>query len=210
MKDQLEHWNNAHKNQWLHAHSQKQTDFAEEVNRAIPAGSSVLELGCGEGNDSIYLAGAGHAVVATDFSDVVIKQNRQRYSRPHLQFEVQDIGVPLKFEAGSFDVVYARLSLHYFPDKTTREIFKEIKRVLKPGGSLHFMCKATGDTIYGQGEKLEPDMYELDVHVRHFFSEAYVHTLLDETGLDLESLGLGEEMVYDRRSAFVKVAAIKS
>lgn len=209
MKDQLEHWNNAHKNQWLHAHSQKQTAFAEEVNQAIPANASILELGCGEGNDSVYFAQAGHEITATDFSNVVIEQNRERYHHPQLQFEVQDISQQLKFADNSFDVVYARLSLHYFPDTTTRKIFKEIKDVLRPGGSLYFMCKATGDAIYGKGEELEPDMYELDGHVRHFFSEAYVRSLLGEAGLALRNMELGEELVYDRQSAFIKVKAQK-
>lgn len=209
MKDQLEHWNNAHKNQWLRTHSEKQTAFAEETNRDAPGEANILELGCGEGNDSIYFAQAGHEVIATDFSSVAIEQNRKRYSNPLLQFEVQDMRQPLKFADNSFDMVYARLSLHYFPDKTTCEIFKEIKRVLKPGGSLRFMCKATNDAIYGKGEKLEPDMFELDGHVRHFFSEVYARSLLDEAGMALKDVELGEEILYDRQSAFIKVTAQK-
>lgn len=210
MKDQRKHWNNAHQKQWLHAHSQHQTDFAKEVNALIPKHARILELGCGEGNDSIYFADQGHKITATDFSDVVIAQNKKRYTNANLHFAEQDISQPFDYPDNSFDVVYARLSLHYFPDKTTREIFKEIKRVLKPGGSLHFMCKATGDGIYGKGEKLEADMYELDGHVRHFFSKEYVNSLLDETGLSLESVEIGEEKIYDRHSAFIKVTARKN
>jgi ubiquinone/menaquinone biosynthesis C-methylase UbiE len=209
MKDQLAHWNNAHTNQLLHAHSQKQTVFAEEVNGAIPTTAIILELGCGEGNDSIYFAQAGHEITATDFSDVVIAQNRERYSHSSLQFKVQDISHPLRFPDCCFDVVYARLSLHYFPDKATREIFKEIKRVLKRGGSLHFMCKATDDATYGRGEKIEADMYEMNGHVRHFFSETYVRSLLDGVGMALKGMELGEEDLYGRSSAFIKVAAQK-
>jgi len=42
MKDQLAHWNHAHAEQWLHAHSSQQTDFAEEVNQQIPAQAAAL------------------------------------------------------------------------------------------------------------------------------------------------------------------------
>jgi ubiquinone/menaquinone biosynthesis C-methylase UbiE len=209
MKDQREHWNHAHAEQWLHKHSTKQTAFAEEVNKLVPANSTILELGCGEGNDSIYFAENGHLVTATDFSDVVIRQNEERGISYNLNYEVLDIRNRFNFEDASFDVVYARLSLHYFPDHTTRTIFKEIARVLKPGGSLHFMCKGTKDPIYGKGDKIEDDMYELNGRVRHFFSEEYAKGLLDQAGLRMESAESGKEMIYDRESAFVKVVAKK-
>lgn len=86
MKDQLQHWNNAHIEQWLHSHSEHQTKFAEEVNSFISHKSKILELGCGEGNDSIYFAEQGHLVVATDFSNVATEGNRKRWSNPRLQF----------------------------------------------------------------------------------------------------------------------------
>ena len=209
MKDQRQHWNHAHKEQWLHAHSEHQTEFADEVNKALTPHSKVLELGCGEGNDSIYFAKEGHDVVATDFSDIAIAQDKERWIHDHLRFEEQDISQPFKFADNSFDNVYARLSLHYFPDQTTKAVFQEIKRVLKPGGSLYFMCKATSDSIYGKGEEIEPDMYELDGHVRHFFSEPYVIKLLDQAGFTTESIVSGEEIIYDRQSAFIKVIARK-
>lgn len=209
MKDQLAHWNNAHANQWLHKHSTNETDFARDINERIPADASILELGCGEGNDSFYFANEGHAIVATDFSDVAIQQNANRWTHPNLNFKVQDISQPFQFNDESFDVIYARLSLHYFTDEITRNIFHEIVRVLKPGGMLCFMCKSVDDHIYGQGEKIEDDMYERDGHVRHFFSKDYAVKLLDEVGLRQESAQTGEEMIYDRQSAFIKVIALK-
>lgn len=209
MKDQLTHWNNAHSQQWLHEHSATQTGYAEEVAAQLPAHASILELGCGEGNDSIYFAQQGYEVVATDFSDVVIEQNKARWSDDRLSFAVQDIGQPLAFETASFDAVYARLALHYFSDDTTKQIFNEIARVLKPGGQLHFMCKSTSDGLYGKGELLEADMYELKGHVRHFFSAEYAQRLLDEAGFVQTFIEAGEEKLYDRQSAFIKVVATK-
>ncbi len=209
MKDQLQHWNNAHTEQWLHSHSEHQTKFAEEVNGFTSHKSKILELGCGEGNDSIYFADQGHSVVATDFSNVAIEGNRKRWSNPRLRFEELDISKPFGFDDNSFQLVYARLSLHYFRDDVTKGIFSEIHRVLNPGGLLCFMCKEVSDGLYGKGEELEHDVYELDGHIRHFFSERYVCELLDHADFHPESIIMGSEMIYDRRSSYIKVRAKK-
>ncbi|HSW75282.1 MAG TPA: class I SAM-dependent methyltransferase [Candidatus Saccharimonadales bacterium] len=209
MKDQLAHWNHAHAAGWLNQHSATQTGFAEEVQAGIPAGATILELGCGEGNDSYYLATQGHEITATDFSDVVIGQNKTRWQNDKLTFTEQNISQPLEYADESFDVVYARLSLHYFKAEVTQQIFQEIARVLKAGGLFCFMCKSTEDGIYGQGTEIEKDMYELDGHVRHFFSEPFAQQLLSTAGLQVKKVETGKEQIYDRASAFIKVFATK-
>lgn len=210
MKDQKSHWNNAHKEQWLRSHSSTQTKYAEEVNAVIKSNSKILELGCGEGNDSIYFATQGHSVVATDFSDIVISQNSEKYTHSNLDFMELDISQPFRFEDETFDVVYARLSLHYFTNEQTSSIFREIRRVLKNGGTLHFMCKSVDDSIYGKGAMIEADMYELDGHIRHFFSKDYVRKLLLDNGYGNIEIVSGVEKIYERISAFIKASASKA
>jgi ubiquinone/menaquinone biosynthesis C-methylase UbiE len=210
MADQLQYWNDAHKKQLLHAYSLERTDYAEEVLSKIPPKASILELGCGEGNDSIYFATHGHKIIATDFSDIVINQNRQKWSHPRLDFQIEDVSLPLEFPDKSFDVVYARLSLHFFTSTITAKIFQEIARVLKEGGKLYFMCRSTNDplyALYSKGTKIEDDMYELDGHIRRFFSEEYANLVLQKTGLVPESIKKGFETLYGKKGAFIKVIA---
>ena len=207
MKDQKQFWNDAHKKSIIAAHSTHQTRFAEEVNKILPAHSVLLELGCGEGNDSIYFAEQGHEVVATDVAKSIIAQNTHRYSHPKLRFVQQDTGEPLAFPDASFDAVYARLSLHYFTDVVTRGVFAEIARVLKPGGKFCFMCKSTDDRLYGKGKQIEPDMFESD-HIRHFFSETYAKDVLKKD-FTIESIKSGQEDIYGMTSCFVKAVAAK-
>lgn len=209
MKDQKQLWNDAHMQSALAAFSKTHTNFAEDCNQAIPAGANILELGCGDGNDSIYFAEQGHQVIATDFAEVTIDANKHRYNNPNLQFIQQDISAPLDFKDEQFDVVYARLSLHYFTDEVTGRVFDELARVLKAGGLLCFMCKSTEDRLYGKGDLIEQDMYELDGHVRHFFSEAYARKLLAKN-FTVTSLQTGQEDMYGKVSGFVKVIATKN
>lgn len=209
MKDQRALWDDSHTKRQLHKHSLVQTAFAEEINEFISDGSSILELGCGEGNDSIYFAQQGHAVTATDFSQVIVDRNSRNLPHPHLKFQVQDISTTLNFSDDCFDIIYARLSLHYFTDSDTQRIFTELRRVLKPGGYLCFMCKSVDDSLYGQGDKIEQDMFELEGHVRHFFSEAYTRQLLTEHGFNIHSIEQGQDKLYERLSAFIKAMAQK-
>ena len=207
MNNQKQYWDKLHNQGNIDHFSGKPTDFAEEIIKIIPPLSKILELGCGAGNDSIAFAQAGNTVLATDFSNVAIKKNSERFKGiPNLTFEVLDISDPMSFNDNKFDVVYARLSLHYFTDKITKKIFNEMHRVLRPNGYLCFMCKSTNDPLYGKGIEVEKDMFENNGHVRHFFSEDYAKLLLTDR-FKIQKIESGNEKFYGNDSAFVKVIA---
>lgn len=48
------------------------SDFAINVEKRIPRKSHIMELGCGNGRDSLYFLSQGHDVIAVDGSDAVI------------------------------------------------------------------------------------------------------------------------------------------
>lgn len=130
--DQKSYWNQHHQERKMSEYSHQPTSLAQYVARLLPPQSHLLELGCGEGNDSSYFANKGHNVRAVDFAESIINNNQQRYSaQPNLSFEVADISQQLPFTDQTFDGVYARLTLHYFTDETTQQAFKDIGRVLK-------------------------------------------------------------------------------
>lgn len=207
MNDQKQHWNSLHQQGDIDHYSNKPTSFALEVADIISPSSRILELGCGVGNDSIYFSNKGHKVLATDFSEVAIEKNKERSKGLEgLSFEVLDLNYPVNLSDSKFDVVYARLSLHYFNDEVTKRIFKDIHRVLKPDGFLCFLCKSIDDPLYGLGTELEKDFYEYKGHIRHFFSENYVRECLNGC-FDVEKMESGKEKFYGNASAYVKVIA---
>lgn len=145
------------------------------------AGSAVLELGCGQGQDAIAFGAAGHRVDATDFAANAMSAARKALPAAlagRVSLHQVDTTNPLPFADGRYSAVYAYLSLHYFDDATTRSVFAEVCRVLRPGGLFAFTVKSVNDRLYGTGDRLGPDMYCLDGHVRHFFSPQYAHELL--------------------------------
>lgn len=83
-----------------------------------------------------------------------------------IQIDIRKINFPENY----FDVIYAHLSLHYFDDETTTQIFENLFRILKKKGLIFIKCKSIEDALYGKGEKVDENIYRKG-HLRHFFSE---------------------------------------
>ncbi|MDX9723570.1 MAG: class I SAM-dependent methyltransferase [Myxococcota bacterium] len=105
-------------------------------------GRRVLELGCGTGRHSIWLASRGAQVTALDFSTGMLSRaahqwrQRQELSRPEplgeLAFIEHDLSQPLPFETGSFELVLSSLVLEHLSDLPA--FFAESHRVLGANG----------------------------------------------------------------------------
>lgn len=200
-------WDDAIASEDIIISTTKQTDFAEEVLTIIKPNSRILDLGCGLGNDDTIFAQAGHIILATDFSEVAISKCSKRFSNySNLKFEILDLTEPFRFSDNEFDVVYAKLSLHYFTDQVTKEIFNEIYRVLKPSGYFCFLCKSIKDKYYGKGKVIEKDMFKNNEHIKHFFSEEYTKSLLKDKFV-IAKIVNGYEKFYGNDHAFIKVIA---
>jgi SAM-dependent methyltransferase len=143
---------------------------------------TILELGCGTGNDAARLADAGYTVTATDLSGEAIGHARARYGSM-ASFIVADMTQRLPFPDGDFDAVMSNVAMHMFPDAVTRALFAEVGRVVRPGGLFVFHVNALEDRPLRArslpARELEPDyVVEESGQTVHFFSEAYLRELL--------------------------------
>jgi SAM-dependent methyltransferase len=106
----------------------------EFVVRRIPAGASVLNIGCGTGLFERLGLARGLDVHALDPSEQAIAQLRtalaigDKAQVGHIQ--------RLPFADGQFDVVVATEVLEHLPPEVTAAGLAEIRRVLKVGGRL--------------------------------------------------------------------------
>ena len=209
MDDQRTMWNDKHATNGGSEYTEVINDFAKQVGAQLASGQRLLELGCGGGCDAEYFASLGVQVTATDFSDIAIAQNQARVSSGNPVFAVLDISQTLPYDSASFDAVYAHWSLHYYNQDDTAKIFAEIARVLKPGGMLYFACKSDKDPLYGKGDEIQPGVFQLDGHIRHFFSMEYTKRLVAEHFEIVKAEDVTGGDYWDMPSAFIRCWAKK-
>jgi SAM-dependent methyltransferase len=201
-------WNAKHSSYQATDWIRTPTYFAQEVIDRFPAGAVVLDAGCGQGQDSVYFAAAGHEVTAMDHSDFALGHFPDKTRSSSIrQVSASLADFPHPFDDASFDVVYAHLSVHYFDPPTTRTIMTEFQRILRPGGLLCVMVNSVDDPEHGEGRQLGPDYYELEPGDRkRYFSR---RTLYDVTA-DLFVPYLLEQngrTRKDHHQAFVRLVA---
>jgi SAM-dependent methyltransferase len=94
---------------------------------------TVADIGCGSGALSRVLAAHGHTVTGIDpDADAV---SRARESVPDARFE-QATAEALPFADASLDAAVFLNALHHVPVPLMRQALAEVRRVLRPGGTL--------------------------------------------------------------------------
>lgn len=149
--------------------------FAEELEKS--AGIPMIDLGCGAGNDTLYLSERGYEVIACDHSTAALQKVSELV--PKARTQIIRMPDPLPFPDRSAQVVIADLSLHYFAWADTLKIAADIRRILRPGGVLICRLNSVKDVEYGagQGLELEPNYYELDGKRKRFFDRDQLERL---------------------------------
>lgn len=110
------------------------SEFARLLEQAIPGDANVVELGCGTGQTSLFLATANRTIIGADLTRASLELGNSaanRYGLSGVHFIETDLRTPA-LKAGAFDVVYSSGVLHHTPDP--RASFKSMAELCKPGG----------------------------------------------------------------------------
>jgi SAM-dependent methyltransferase len=108
----------------------------------IPPRGRVLDLACGHGRNSRYLASRGHPVVACDRDQSALESLAEV---PGIEVVCADLegGSPWPFDRGGFAAIVVVNYLH-------RPLFQAIAAALSPGGVLIYETFALGNERYGK------------------------------------------------------------
>lgn len=94
----------------------------------------VLEIGCGEGKDAVFLAKNGYLVTAFDAAQTGIDKARSLAKRHGVQIDFFQADVLDYRPDTSFDIVFSSGVLHYIPRKLRGEVISSLKEHTTAGG----------------------------------------------------------------------------
>jgi SAM-dependent methyltransferase len=143
---------------------------------------SVLELGAGQGRDTLYLARQGLHVTALDIApgtvETISAKARAAGLASMVNVDRHDMRQPLPLRDASIDASYSHML--FCMALTTVELerlARELRRVLRPGGLVIYTARTTADAHYGTGTPRGDDMYEHGGFIVHFFDRALIDRL---------------------------------
>ncbi len=105
-----------------------------EILEPVPC-QTILEMGCGTGKNTVFLASRAERVIALDFSEGMLAQARSKVTMQRVAFAIADFTAPLPLRADAVDLVTCNLVLEHIANLDA--VFDQVQRVLKRGG--HFL-----------------------------------------------------------------------
>lgn len=146
-------------------------------------GKSLLDLGCGAGENSVYFASLGANCVAADYSPGMVEVALQLAEVNQVKVEGRVINaMAIDFPDNTFDIVYASNLLHHIPDP--KLVIQEMHRVLKPGGVACFWDPLKHNPVINVYRRMATavrteDETPLDIAIVDFVRSQFSQTVYD-------------------------------
>jgi len=183
---------------WENTFSRKKDMFGLKASYSAQAAAKkfknegkkkILELGGGQGRDTIFLAQNGFEVYVLDYCETGVEAISEKAETMNLSDSItakcHDLRDPLPFADQEFDACYSHML--YCMAFTTSELellSSEINRILKPNGLNIYTARNTNDADYGTGVHCGEDIYKVGGFAVHFFSREKVDRLAKGFAID--------------------------
>ena len=124
----------------------------------------ILDLGCGSGPHTVFLAEEGFQVYATDISNNGLNVTEKRLKSSGLKAVLKNANMENQpFEDNFFDGVVS-FGVFYYNDRSGyQKAVGELHRVLKKGGRAFVFTRTTDDYRFGKGKEIERNTFILDI-----------------------------------------------
>ncbi len=157
---------------------------------------NILELGGGQGRDTLFFARSGFEVTVLDYCEsgvLAISEKAEKNGLVDLVHPMcHDVRQRFPFADETFDDCYSHM-LYCMALSTSELEFlsAQVRRMLKPGGLNVYTVRHKGDAHFRQGIHRGEDMYETGGYIVHFFDEEKVKHLA--TGYEIIAIDKFEE-----------------
>jgi len=172
--------------------------FSQEIGERRP----VWDFGCGPGQTTQYLKNLGIKISGMDLSKKILEQAKRLH--PEIHFRKGNI-LELEFENDSIAGIVAFYAIIHFTKEQVGIAFREVYRVLQPGGIFLFTFHIGAETIHLE-EFLEK---KVDIDFM-FFTTDFIFSCLKDSGFEkIEVIERGPYAGVEYESQRAYVFAIK-
>ena len=145
----------------------------------------VLEVGCGTGKNTVWLAKHSVRLLGLDFSAAMLAKARRKIADPNISLLNADVTVTWPCPDGCFDWVLFNLVLEHLAD--IAPVFLEAARVVKQGGCIYVSELHPFRQYRGSKARYRFDGYEREIPATmHHFSDYF--NAAHRAGLRLQRL----------------------
>ena len=147
--------------------------------------SSVIELGCGTGKNTIFLLKKAKKIIGLDFSQEMLNKAKLKINDKRVEFRKADLTTEWKIDNDSADLITCSLVLEHIEDLDI--IFDQANKKLKNGGAFFISELHPFKQYSGSKAKFETEngIQELETYVHHI--SEYLN-VASENGFELVEL----------------------
>ncbi|WP_207741083.1 class I SAM-dependent methyltransferase [Paraclostridium bifermentans] len=174
-----QYWNNYYKKNLA---PKEASNFAWYIMKYLEKNKFIIELGCGNGRDSLFFTNNGINVLAIDQSEAIIDDLKVKNKYKNIKFIQDDFVNSKLLDEIKVDYVYSRFTIHSITEEDEEKLIKRVYNCLKNKGMFFIEVRSVKDELYGLGEKIARNAYIYDDHYRRFI-------VIDELVKNLEKNG---------------------
>lgn len=160
--------------------------FAMDIADMLHPNKKMLELGCGNGRDSIFFSEKGIYVTAIDQAESSINNLSKKYS--DIKFVADDFVSTEQFNIDTYDYIYSRFSIHSINSEQENILLNKAYKSLNKGGKIFIEVRSIKDEFYGRGKKIGKNEYIYQGHYRRFIDKNEIEKNMKEIGYKIELL----------------------
>lgn len=205
-----EYWNDYYKN--TPDEISEPSNFARDMIKYMKPYHHLLDLGCGNGRDSLFFLNNNLHVTGIDAAKIPIRHLTNITKNNHFAEFVCDDFVKCRYiYQKSFDYIYSRFTLHAISKQQENELFVNVAGGLKKGGKLFIEARTIHDDLYGRGHEVEPNAFFYNGHFRRFINPDDLRDNLEKLELHIKYIEENRGFSKDAHSnpVLVRIIAIK-